>query len=64
MYIKTIKKGCPICKGDVKGNYTHRYLCLKCNVSFKYIHLDSKDVEKVETDNPRLNWKEQEKNFK
>ncbi len=56
MYVKIIKQGCPICKGDVKGNFTNRYLCIKCNVSFKYTHLLSKKITGLKTDDPKLEW--------
>jgi hypothetical protein len=33
--IETIKDGCPICKGDVKGNNNYMFYCKACNVLFK-----------------------------
>lgn len=32
--IVTVKGGCPICKGDVKGNDHAKYFCQKCNILF------------------------------
>ena len=32
--IKVIKRGCPICGGDVKGNDLIGYYCKRCNLIF------------------------------
>ena len=32
--IRTIKNGCPICGGDVKGNDLIGYYCKRCNLIF------------------------------
>lgn len=37
---KTIKEGCPICGGDVKGSNDDGYYCAHCNVLFKRKDLD------------------------
>ncbi len=34
-----LKKGCPICNGDLKGNDTYKYLCLCCCVLFDKKHV-------------------------
>ena len=34
--IKTIKHGCLICNGDVKGNVKAKYFCKKCNILFTH----------------------------
>jgi hypothetical protein len=33
--IETVKKACPICKGDVKGNDVYLYFCKPCNILYK-----------------------------
>ena len=60
MYVKIIKNGCVICSGDVSGNSKYRYLCIKCNISYKYNDLISKEISEIRTDNPKLNWKYKE----
>ncbi|MFH1505429.1 MAG: hypothetical protein ABIE94_00355 [archaeon] len=35
MALKTVKKGCPACGGDVVGNDEFRFFCKKCNMLFK-----------------------------
>lgn len=61
MYIKVIKQGCVICNGDVSGNSRLRYLCKKCNISYKYTDLNKKEVVEIKTDNNKLNWVSKEK---
>ena len=56
MYVKVIEKGCPICKSKVAGNNTSLYLCVDCNLAFKFKHLNSKKISKIITDNEKLNW--------
>jgi hypothetical protein len=38
-FIFTIEGGCPVCRGEVKGNDFYKYFCEKCNVLF-----DKKDI--------------------
>lgn len=33
--IETVKKGCPICNNDVKGNEIYKYFCVNCNILFR-----------------------------
>ncbi|MFT4261561.1 MAG: hypothetical protein ACMXX9_03980 [Candidatus Woesearchaeota archaeon] len=56
MYVQVIKKGCPICESDVAGNTRIKYLCLNCNLLFNFKDLNSKKIEEVKTDNPKLDW--------
>ncbi len=52
MYIKVIGSGCPICGGDVKGNYKCRYHCENCSLLFRFPDLNSEGaVKQVLTDN-------------
>lgn len=39
MYL--VKKGCPLCKGDLRGNDEFKFFCKKCNILF-----DKKDIRK------------------
>jgi len=32
--IRTIKKGCVMCGGDIKGNKARKYFCKHCNLLF------------------------------
>jgi len=47
--IETIKEGCPICKGDVKGNDTYMFYCKQCNILFRKdeLLLGKSQVEKI-----------------
>ncbi len=62
--IATVKAGCPICKGDVKGNDEYLFFCAHCNILYKRDdlrvspeHIESimkeKIVKKLET-NPLI----------
>lgn len=37
--IVTIKKGCLLCSGDVKGNRKAKYYCKTCNILFTHENL-------------------------
>lgn len=39
MYL--VKKGCPLCKGDLRGNDEFKFFCKRCNILF-----DKKDIRK------------------
>jgi hypothetical protein len=47
--VKTYKKACPICKGDVKGNAQLKYFCRKCNMLFNrdQLRAESKYIQEV-----------------
>ena len=64
MYIKTINNACQLCNSGVKGNNKIRYLCKECNVSYKYSDLKNKQITKITTNNPKLNWLEKNKTEK
>ncbi len=36
----TVRKGCPICEADVKGDSNFGYFCKKCNLVFRNKHVD------------------------
>ncbi len=56
MYVQVVRKGCPICESDAAGNRKSLYLCLNCNIAFKFKQLNSKKISKIITDNDKLNW--------
>jgi hypothetical protein len=37
--VETIKDGCPICSGDVKGDDRHLFFCANCGLLYKREHL-------------------------
>ena len=39
MTIRTIKNGCIICGGDVRGNREMKYLCSRCNILYSEEHM-------------------------
>lgn len=55
MYVKILENGCPICGGDVKGNFKFRYLCINCNILFRYKDLKKPTkIKETITDNPKI----------
>jgi hypothetical protein len=38
--IETMK--CPVCRGEVKGNDSYKFLCLKCKILFERHHIEGK----------------------
>lgn len=69
MYVKIYAKACPLCGGDVKGNYTYKYHCESCSILFDYKDL-KKPVKQIKiiTDNiivkKRMAQKKRSKNKK
>lgn len=45
-FIVEIEKGCPICRGDVKGNDHYKYYCKNCNILFDKEQIMEKDFGK------------------
>ncbi|MAE13508.1 hypothetical protein CMO92_03005 [Candidatus Woesearchaeota archaeon] len=37
----TVEKGCPLCKGDVRGNVRDNFFCKKCRLLYRKGHLRS-----------------------
>lgn len=55
MLVKIIKKGCPICGGEVRGNFKYLYFCVNCNILFKSRHLPiSAEITGLITDNGKV----------
>lgn len=42
MTVRTIIKGCPICRNDIRGSVKTGYYCQKCNISFSLRSVDKK----------------------
>jgi hypothetical protein len=64
MYIKIVSGGCPVCKGDVKGNHKYRYHCENCSLLFRFPDLNKeKGIKEVITDNPRVLGRPQKGNL-
>lgn len=52
MLIKVIEEGCPICNGEVRGNYKSKYFCKKCNILYRYSQLKKPHkIKEIITDN-------------
>ncbi|MFC1648380.1 hypothetical protein ACFL1B_02865 [Nanoarchaeota archaeon] len=49
--METIEKGCPFCKGDVRGSADTRYYCENCNILFRDVDLK---MTKVEDENENI----------
>ncbi len=50
----TIKEGCPICKGDVKGSKKAKFYCKKCNILYSYESLYASGKVKSEDKKVKL----------
>ena len=51
MYIKVFEDACPLCGGEVKGNFRYKYHCKNCNILFRESELDSeKNLVEKKTD--------------
>ena len=56
MYVKVIEEGCPVCKGEVRGNDRIKYLCKKCSLIFRFKELSGKKVKEIITTKKKLDW--------
>ncbi|MBU0666603.1 MAG: hypothetical protein ABIC91_07455 [Nanoarchaeota archaeon] len=45
--IHEVKRGCPLCKSNVKGDAEHKYYCKKCNILFAEEDLRKPTPKKV-----------------
>ena len=49
--IITVKSGCPLCNGDVKGSPKYKFFCKKCNILYESHHIPKSEV--------RFTWRQE-----
>ncbi len=55
MLTKVYEKGCPVCKGTVKGNHRDKYFCESCNLLFRTFQIrHGAKFKEVITDNKKI----------